>query len=176
MSKKDLLRTGRYLRLVIRDGWEYVERVNSSGVVIIVGKTDEDKVVLVEQFRHPVGKNTIGFPAGLVGDDRGCRGEDVLAAAKRELLEETGYAARKFRVFFVGPVSAGMCADMVTIVHASGLRKVAAGGGVDEHEQISVHEIPLGRINSWLRAQVRKGKLVGPNVFAGLYFLEHWTR
>ena len=82
--KGPLIQSGKFLKLVIRDGWEYIERVNCSGVVIVVGKTDDDKVILVEQFRRPVQKNTIGFPAGLVGDERGKRGETMVAAARRE--------------------------------------------------------------------------------------------
>lgn len=177
MKKQDgVIQTGKYLKLVRRDGWEYIERVHCAGVVIIVAKTDDDKVILVEQFRHPVQKRTIGFPAGLVGDDRDKRGESFVSAAKRELLEETGYRARKMTLFFEGPVSAGMCRDMIHIFHATGLKKVAAGGGVDDLEQIKVHEVPLRGIESWLLRQQKKGLLVGPNVFAGLYFLEHWTK
>lgn len=171
---KDHITSGKYLKLVIRDGWEYVERVNCSGVVIIVSKTDDDKVIFVEQYRRPVEKNVIAFPAGLVGDDHGARGESPLEAAKRELLEETGYSAKKVRKLFVGPVSAGMCKDMVTIVHASGIKKVAQGGGVGEWEQIKVHEVPLKSVDGWLKRQQKKGLLVAPNVFGGIYFLKHW--
>ncbi len=176
MKNDQILNSGKYLRLVIKDGWEYVERVNCSGAVIIVAGTDDNKLILVEQFRRPVQKFTIGFPAGLVGDDRGQRGESVVAAAKRELIEETGYSAARIKVLFKGPVSSGMCRDMVTIVHAEGLKKVGSGGGIDDHEQIKVHEVPLKGIDAWLKAQVKKGRLVGPNIFAGLYFLEHWVK
>ncbi|MBF0387637.1 MAG: NUDIX hydrolase [Candidatus Omnitrophica bacterium] len=168
--------SGKFLRLVIRDGWEYVERVNCSGAVIIVARTDDDKIILVEQFRRPVGKFTIGFPAGLVGDDRGQRGENIIKAARREMIEETGYRPSRIQKLFVGPVSAGMCRDMVAIVHASGLKKVGAGGGLDDHENIQVHEVPRQGIDAWIKKQVRKGRLVGPNIFAGLYFLEHWVK
>ena len=177
MKKQDgVIQAGKYLKLVRREGWEYIERVNCSGVVIVVGKTDDDKVILVEQFRYPVQKHTIGFPAGLVGDDRGKRGESCASAAKRELLEETGYKARKVTRFFEGPVSAGMCRDMISIFHATGLKKVAQGGGVGDFEQIKVHEVPLSGIDQWLLRQQKKGLLVGPNVFAGLYFLKHWAK
>lgn len=180
IKKKDgqgeMIRSGKFLRLVIRDGWEYVERVNCSGAVIIVARTDDDKLILVEQFRRPVQKFTIGFPAGLVGDDRGQRGESFISAARREMVEETGYYPARVKKLFSGPVSSGMCRDMVTIVHASGLSKVGPGGGIDDHENIRVHEVPLKGIDAWLKGQVRKGRLVGPNIFAGLYFLEHWVK
>jgi ADP-ribose pyrophosphatase len=175
-KQEDVIQSGKFLKLVKRDGWEYIERVNCTGVVIVVAKTDDDKVILVEQFRRPVQRNTIGFPAGLVGDERGKRGESCASAAKRELLEETGYQARKVTKFFEGPVSAGMCRDMVRIFHATGLKKVAKGGGVDDLEQIKVHEVPFRGIDQWLLRQQKKGILVGPNVFAGLYFLEHWAK
>ncbi len=175
-KKGEVIRSGKFLRLVIRDGWEYVERVNCAGAVIIVAKTDDDKLILVEQFRRPVQKFTIGFPAGLVGDDRGQHGESVISAARREMIEETGYCPSRLRVLFTGPVSAGMCCDIVTIVHASGLKKVGAGGGIDDHENIQVHEVPLKSIDLWLKRKARSGRLVGPNIFAGLYFLEHWVR
>lgn len=177
MKKQDgIFQSGKYLKLIRRDGWEYIKRVNCSGAAIVVAKTDDDKILLVEQFRVPVQRRTIGFPAGLVGDERGRRGESFASAAKRELLEETGYRARKVTQFFEGPVSAGMCSDMMKIFHATGLTKVAKGGGVDDLEQIKVHEVPFHGIDKWLLSQQKKGLLVGSNVFAGLYFLEHWVK
>jgi ADP-ribose pyrophosphatase len=173
---RGVITSGRYLKLVIRDGWEYVERVNCTGVVIIISKTDDDKMILVEQFRRPVGRNVIGFPAGLVGDERGCRGESFFDAAKRELVEETGYLPKTVKTLFVGPVSAGMCKDMVTMVLAQGLKKVGQGGGVDDFEKIKVHEVPLKTVDAWIRRQQQKGILVAPNVFAGIYFLKNWVK
>ena len=170
---KQVIKSGRYLKLVIRDGWEFVERVNCTGVVIIVAKTAEDKVILVEQFRRPVGNKVIGFPAGLVNDHVYRRKESAASAARREFLEETGYWAGQITKFFEGPVSAGMCRDMVTIFHADKLKKVGYGGGVD-HEDITVHEVPLRAVDTWLKRQQRKGVLVAPNVYAGIYFLKNW--
>ena len=175
-KKREIIKSGRYLKLVIRDGWEYVERVNSTGVVIIVSKTDDDKVVLVEQYRRPVRKNVIAFPAGLVGDEHGQRGESLIAAARREMIEETGYLPAKINILFVGPLAAGMCKDMVTLVHARGLKKIGMGGGVGDWEKIKVHEVPLISIDVWLRRQQKKGLLVAPNIYAGIYFLKHLVK
>jgi ADP-ribose pyrophosphatase len=173
-AMKKVIKSGRYLKLVIRDGWEYVERVNCSGVVIIVAKTAENRVILVEQFRRPVGKKVIGFPAGLVNDHVHLHKESEVSAARREFLEETGYLAGKITKFFEGPVSAGMCRDMVTIFHADKLKKVGHGGGVD-FENITVHEVPMRSVDTWLKQQQKKGALVAPNVYAGIYFLKNWT-
>jgi ADP-ribose pyrophosphatase len=172
---KQVIKSGRYLKLVIRDGWEYVERVNCSGVVIVVAKTAEGKAILVEQFRRPVGKRVIGFPAGLVNDHAYRRKESAVSAARREFLEETGYLAGRITKFFEGPVSAGMCRDMVSIYHAANLKKVGHGGG-DDYENITVHEVPLRSIDKWLARQRKKGLLVAPNVYAGIYFLKHWVK
>jgi ADP-ribose pyrophosphatase len=172
---KQVIKSGKYLKLVIRDGWEFVERVNCTGVVIIVAKTADHKVILVEQFRRPVAKRVIGFPAGLVNDHVYRRRESAAAAARREFLEETGYLAGRVTKFFEGPVSAGMCRDMVTIFHADKLKKAGHGGGVD-CEDITVHEVPLRAVDSWLSRQRKKGILVAPNVYAGIYFLKHWTK
>ena len=174
--KRRIAGEGKYLRFVIRDGWEYVERVNSSGVVIIVAMTDDQKVLFVEQFRHPVESKVIAFPAGLANDKKEARRESHSEAARRELEEETGYRARSLRRVFTGPVSAGMCKDMVDIYHASGLLKVGAGGGVEDHENITVHEVPLQTVDAWLERQRRKGLLVAPNIYAGLYFLKYGGR
>ncbi|MEL6797861.1 MAG: DNA mismatch repair protein MutT, partial [Planctomycetota bacterium] len=61
--------TGRFLSLVSRNGWEFATRVNARGVVAVVATTEANELVLVEQFRPPVGRSVIEIPAGLVGDD-----------------------------------------------------------------------------------------------------------
>ena len=63
-KRKKIIHEGRYLRLIHHDGWEYFERCNCTGIVIIVAKTSASKVILVEQFRLPVGRKVIEFPAG----------------------------------------------------------------------------------------------------------------
>ena len=83
----------KYLRLVRKDGWEFVQRKNVSGIVGIIAITNDHKLILVEQFRPPVGKNVIEIPAGLAGDSPTTKNEDLAVAAIRELEEETGYRA-----------------------------------------------------------------------------------
>jgi len=174
MSKnksKKIIHEGRYLRLIHEAGWEYFERCNCTGIVIIVAKTRERKVILVEQYRLPVGRKVIEFPAGLMNDKGLKKKESLEKGALRELWEETGYRAKGVRRLLVGPVSAGACSDLVTMVEAYGLRKEGKGGG-DDTENITVHEVPLDRAHIWLRWKEKQGYLIEPKVYTGLYFLK----
>lgn len=172
MSDAGVLYRGRFLQLKERQGWEWVERVNCTGVVMLVARTPEGKVLLVEQYRIPVGAPVIEFPAGLVGDGAG-HGEDLATAARRELLEETGYEAGVLEFLSEGPPSAGLSPEAITIFLASDLKRVGEGGG-DATETILVHEVPEGEVEAWLEAKQREGCRVDPKVYAGLYFL--WRR
>src|SRR5580704_8878478 len=87
------LHTGKFLALVKEGLWEYVDRVNATGAAIILAVTAGQKILLVEQFRIPVHARTIELPAGIIGDEPGDANESKPAAALRELMEETGYAA-----------------------------------------------------------------------------------
>src|SRR5690606_20235435 len=102
-------------------------------------------VVLVEQFRVPLGKPCIELPAGLIGDDDSCEGEDAVQAAARELEEETGYRAGRMEVLGEFYSSPGMVSESFTLLRAHDLRKVGDGGGVDS-EDITVHRVPLSGI------------------------------
>jgi len=82
-----------YLRMLERDGWFFVERPNSKGIVTIIPLTRDSKLVFVEQYRAPLDRRVIEFPAGLMGDEAGHEDEDPLTAASRELEEETGFRA-----------------------------------------------------------------------------------
>ncbi len=161
---------GKFVRLLIKDGWEYVERPNCTGVVIIVAMTVDGKLLFTEQFRIPLGKSVIEFPAGLVGDRTGQETEVLEVAAARELLEETGYEAQRILPLATGPTSAGLSNELVTLVQAVGLTRRSVGGG-EGSERITVHEVPLGDVERWLHQQEQRGKLVDPKIYAGLYLL-----
>jgi ADP-ribose pyrophosphatase len=164
----DLLFAGTHLELVKDGGWEYARRRTAKAVVVIIAVTPADEVLLVEQHRIPVGGSVIELPAGLVGDEDA--DEDLLAAANRELDEETGWTARDLRVLSRGPSSAGLASEVVAMIHASGLTRTSAGGGVPG-EGITVHAIPRTRITDWLAERARAGQLIDHKVFAGLWWL-----
>jgi ADP-ribose pyrophosphatase len=131
--------------------------------------TDDGKLVLVEQERPPVGARVIELPAGLAGDARGHEGEELEVAARRELLEETGYSAQVMRRAAAGAASAGMTDEVITLFVATGLEKSGTGEG-DGEEDITVHEVALDQVESWLAAREREGRLIDLKVYAGLYF------
>ena len=110
------------------------------------------------------------MPAGIVGDEPGNSGEEMSDAAKRELLEETGYSAERIEILTRGPASSGLTSEVVTLCLATGLKRMNAGGGVG-HEDITVHELPLSEAHEWLAAKASAGLLVEPKVYAGLYFV-----
>jgi len=167
----DIVAETKYLRLVHRDGWSYVERTNSNGVVCIAALTQEDKIVLVEQYRLPVDCQVIELPAGLSGDLADQADEALEEAAHRELLEETGFRAKKVRRHVDLASSAGLTNEIVTLFLAEGLEKVGAGGG-DDSEDITVHEIPIDRVDQWLAQAEADGKLIDARVYTGVYFLK----
>lgn len=162
------LHKGRFLSLISQNGWEFASRVGSTGVVAIIACTDDEKVLLIEQFRPPVGKTVIEIPAGLAGDIAGSESEAFVEAAKRELLEETGYSAASMRELQTGPSSAGLTDELITFYEATNLTKVDEGGG-DESESITVHKIPRAGLGNWLTQQAAAGKLIDPKIAAALW-------
>jgi len=173
MADKILADT-RFLRMIERSGWIFVERPGCQGVVTILPLTPERRLLFVEQFRIPVGRNVIEFPAGLMGDEPGHENEDPLVAARRELVEETGYDAHDLALVASNATSPGMAHELVHFILAWNLVRVGPGGGV-ANEDITVHEVPLGEARAWLRAQEARGLLIAAKVYAGLYFAtERW--
>lgn len=175
MPPAQTLCEGKHLRFRQVGGWEYIERTRADLAVVVAAITPGGRVLFVEQFRPPVGCRTIELPAGLVGDGDGEDRQDVIEAARRELLEETGYEADSLQAVSEGPISPGLSNERIVLIIATGLRKVADGGGV-ENEDITVHEVPFGEVESWIAAQARAGVPTDPKVFAGLYFLLEHTK
>ena len=166
-----ILHKGKYLDLIRDDNWEYVKRTNCSGIVVIVPMTSGGNVIFVEQFRRPVEAQVIEWPAGLVSDKVSHSAETMEAAARRELLEETGYEAEHLSLLVGGPVSSGLSYEIITFYQALDAVKKGPGGG-DATESIKVHEVPLKEADLWLYEMEKKGFLVDPKVYVGLYFLK----
>lgn len=166
---KEIKWEGKFIDLAMRGRWEYAARKNITGIVGILAMTDDGKIILCEQYRPPVGKNVIELPAGLVGDKEGDRGETFESAARRELLEETGYESKEMRFLFEGVSSPGVTDEIVTFLLATGLEKKGPGGG-DGTESIIVHKVLLAGLVDWLEDQRASGKLIDMKVYSVLHF------
>ena len=164
------LYTGKYLRVIRRDSWEFVGRTNATGAVAVIAVTDEGNLLLVEQYRAPVDARVIDLPAGLTGD--GEEKESDADTARRELLEETGFECDRVTYLTRGPSSPGILSEMVSIYRAEGIRLKNEGGGV-EGEAITVHEVPLAEVGAWLGRRAEEDVWIDNKVWAGLYFLSH---
>lgn len=167
MSEEKTVYKGRFLKMVKRGKWEYVSRVNATDVVGIVA-VHEGTLILTEQYRPPVAENVIDIPAGLAGDIAGQEQEQLQEAAARELWEETGYQAKKWSPVIRLPSSPGLTSETIQLFIASELQQTAAGGG-DEHENITVHQVPLSELDLFLTDQQADGKMIDPKVYVAMH-------
>jgi ADP-ribose pyrophosphatase len=118
------------------------EVVRHPGAVVVVALDDDGNVVLLRQYRHPVGAYLWELPAGL----RDADGEPPLGTAKRELAEEAELAADRWSLLTTTYSTPGFCDELVLVYLAEGLRPVARPDGfVVEHEELdmTVERVPL---------------------------------
>ncbi len=168
---KQTLYEGQWLRLVRIGHWESCERTHAQGMaVIVIAVTPADEVLFVEQYRIPLGARTIEMPAGLVGDDHAQ--DTLMDAARRELIEETGWSPGKVDVLLIGPTSSGMSNERIAFVRALELVRVGDGGGVDG-EDIIVHAVPRCEAPAWLMRKQAEGFELDLKLWAGLWMIDH---
>jgi len=172
-APEEIMWQGRFVVAKKRGRWEYVSRARNIRAAVILA-IDDGHVLLVEQFRMPLGRVCIELPAGLIGDDDGSEHEPAEIAGGRELEEETGYRAARVEnlgEFFSSP---GMVTESFTLLRASGLQKVSEGGGLPS-EDITVHRVPLDGLEAFLAGRRARGDaidvrmllLLGPGILAG---------
>ena len=145
---------GRFISAVREGKWEYVRRTRGISAAVILAETDDGEIVLVEQYRIPIGRRCLELPAGLIGDDY--HDDNVEKAAARELEEETGYRASRIQPLGEYYSSPGMVAESFTLVRATGLIKVGEGGGT-EGEDIVVHHVPRADVVSFIEEKRDEG-------------------
>ena len=149
---------GRFVTAKRQGRWEYVSRSRGIRAAVILA-IDDGHVLLVEQYRVPLGKNCIELPAGLVGDHDDNSDEDASLAAIRELEEETGYRADAMEDCGQYYSSPGMVSENFSLFKAKGLTKVGDGGGVDS-ENITVHRIALEKLDDFFEEKRRDGAAI----------------
>ncbi|HEY0270248.1 MAG TPA: NUDIX hydrolase [Sphingomonas sp.] len=162
---------GKFITAKQRGKWEYVGRARDIRAAVIVA-VDDGHVLLVEQYRVPLGKPCLELPAGLIGDET--EGESIELSAARELEEETGYRPDRIEIIGEFASSPGMVSETFSLVRALGLTKVGDGGGVPG-ENITVHRVPLDDVAAFAAAKRAAGTmmdvklllLLGAGILAG---------
>lgn len=135
------------------------EYVVHPGAVLVIAVTDAGELVLERQYRYPLGRDFIELPAGKIDP-----GEDPAETAKRELAEETGYTAARWRRAAVMHPSIGYASEQIVIFLAEGLQ--SADAKLDDEEFLEVFTLPLETAVEW----VRRGAITDAKTIAGLFW------
>ena len=151
---------GRFLAIRKSGTWEYAERPHGIDAAVILA-VEDGHVLLVEQYRVPLGRACLELPAGLIGDE--IAGEAMEVAAARELEEETGYRAARIESLGVFHSSPGMTSECFTLVRATGLERVSDGGG-DGTENITVHRVALAAVPAFVAAKRAEGVAIDTKI------------
>lgn len=112
------------------------EVVEHPGGVVILPLLDSGEIIMVEQWRYPLGKTLIEVPAGKLE-----RGEDPFEAAQRELLEETGYKAHQWEPMHYIYTAPGFCDEKLYLYKASALELIHPHAQGDEDEFLDIHKL-----------------------------------
>lgn len=147
---------------VAMPGGRVVERevVEHHAAVAVAAIDDEDNIVLIRQYRHPLQRRLLELPAGLLD----IAGEDPLAAAQRELAEETGLAAREWSVLVDVALSPGFTDEALRVYLARGLSETERPEPEHEEADIAVLRMPVAEA---ARAALA-GEIVNATAVAGV--------
>jgi ADP-ribose pyrophosphatase len=121
----------------IKDPYYVIERPDAA---IVFPVTEDGEVVLVRQYRPPLGKMELGLPAGLVES-----GEEPEAAARRELSEETGYSGGEWEELGSLASSPSLKDNWAHLFLARGVER-NSGQDLDEYERLELVEVPLAEL------------------------------
>lgn len=129
---------------VVMPGGRVAERevVEHRGAVAVVARNEAGELAVIRQYRHPVGRRLLELPAGILD---GGPGETPLAAAQRELAEEAGLAARRWRVLVDLAASPGFTDEAVRVFLADDLSPADQGRPEHEEADLSLEWVPLAR-------------------------------
>ncbi|HMK61318.1 MAG TPA: NUDIX hydrolase [Dissulfurispiraceae bacterium] len=164
---------GNFIRVVLLEycddsgnmrRWEAVERVSCDGIVAVIPVTEKGELLMIRQFRPALNKYVIEFPAGL--NDKG---ESLVEAARRELIEETGYVSDEFKLLAEGPVSSGLSTEVLTVYLAK--KAVLASAAlrerfpIEETEDIEVIKSPIMSAYETISQYLIKGDVVDLKIY-----------
>ncbi|WP_338618627.1 NUDIX hydrolase [Pigmentiphaga sp. CHJ604] len=141
------------------------EYIMHPGASMIVPMLPDGQVVLVRQYRYPMHRAFIEFPAGKIDP-----GEAPLATAQRELLEETGYRANKWTELTTIHNAIAYANERIVLFLAEGLER--GEQRLDEHEFLEVFKAPLEDLMAW----IRQGEVTDVKTVIGAFFVSSSTR
>ena len=141
------------------------EYIVHPGAVVILPLMDNGDVLLERQFRYPLQREFIEFPAGKID-----LGEDVLTCGKRELLEETGYIAKEWHYLTTVYPCIGYSDEKLIYYLAKGLSY--SGHQPDEDEFLEIFQIPFASALD----RVKSGEICEAKTVVGLFWLEKILR
>ena len=151
-------------RVQLPDGRQAIrEYVVHPGAVMIVAALPDGRLVMERQFRYPVGRTMIEFPAGKLDP-----GEGGLACAQRELLEETGYRARRWAQAGVMHPVIGYATEFIEVWLADDL--IAGERHLDDGEFLDVFAASEDELAQWFR----DGQLTDAKTVVGMMWLQQW--
>ncbi|OGZ05440.1 MAG: hypothetical protein A3C93_01060 [Candidatus Lloydbacteria bacterium RIFCSPHIGHO2_02_FULL_54_17] len=145
--------------------WEMVKREARGRIVGVIAVTPENEAIIIKIFRVPLNKYVLECAAGL--PDKA--GEPEIELARRELLEETGYACRTLTPVVSGPINGGLVADEMVFFLGLNAQKVAEPTPEDA-EDIEVLKVPVAELPALLK-NPPEGVLVDFKIWALLPFL-----
>ncbi|GIM27933.1 ADP-ribose pyrophosphatase [Clostridium polyendosporum] len=164
--KEELVYQGDYLTIVnsiveLPNGKQAKrDMIRHPGAVAILAFIDDDKILMVEQFRKPVEKILLEIPAGKINI-----GEDPLQCAKRELEEETGYKSDSFVYLGKFAPAPGFCDEYIHLFKAT---KLASGKACfDDDEFINVKIYSIKEIKN----MIKEGKIEDAKTMASLIYI-----
>lgn len=137
------------------------EYIVHSGAAMVVAMPDRHSIIMERQYRYPVRAHMYELPAGKID-----AGEDPLDTAKRELLEETGYRAARWRHLVTTYPVVGYSNERIEIFLATELEHV--GSRLDEGEFLDVFTLPIPEAIRW----VREGRIGDSKTMTGLLIAE----
>jgi ADP-ribose pyrophosphatase len=164
-----LVYSGRFLRVfedTVRCPDGHIaprEYLRHPGAVMAVPVLDDGRLVLERQFRYPLGRSLIEFPAGKIDP-----GEDILTCAQRELREETGYVAREWTYLGGFHNAVGYCDEKIEVYLARGLAMDAAVN--HDGEVLEIFTATLDELIGWIGS----GAVTDVKTIIGAYWLQQF--